>query len=89
MKYTQRIIRKKYDCYINKKHDFITYLRLKLTFLIPAIFFMLPFTANATHIVGGEIGYRCLGGNQYEITLMVFRDFDDFEKAISTESPAA
>ena len=59
---------------INKKHDFITYLRLKLTFLIPAIFFMLPFTANATHIVGGEIGYRCLGGNQYEITLRVFRD---------------
>jgi gliding motility-associated-like protein len=59
---------------ICKKHDFITYLRLKLTFLIPAIFFMLPFTANATHIVGGEIGYRCLGGNQYEITLRVFRD---------------
>ena len=59
---------------INKKHDFITNLRLKLTFLIPAIFFMLPFTANATHIVGGEIGYRCLGGNQYEITLRVFRD---------------
>ena len=59
---------------INKKHDFITYLRLKLTFLIPVIFFMLPFTANATHIVGGEIGYRCLGGNQYEITLRVFRD---------------
>ena len=59
---------------INKKHDFITNLRLKLTFVIPAIFFMLPFTANATHIVGGEIGYRCLGGNQYEITLRVFRD---------------
>ncbi|MDP5088989.1 MAG: gliding motility-associated C-terminal domain-containing protein [Saprospiraceae bacterium] len=59
---------------INKKHDFITYLRLKLTFLIPAILFMLPLTVNATHIVGGEIGYRCLGGNQYEITLRVFRD---------------
>ena len=59
---------------IIKKHDFITYLRLKLTFLIPAIFFIFPFTANATHIVGGEIGYRCLGGNQYEITLRVFRD---------------
>jgi gliding motility-associated-like protein len=59
---------------IIKKHDFITYLRLKLTFLIPAIFFMLPFTVKATHIVGGEIGYRCLGGNQYEITLRVFRD---------------
>ena len=59
---------------IIKKHDFITYFRLKLTFLIPAIFFILPFNANATHIVGGEIGYRCLGGNQYEITLRVFRD---------------
>ncbi len=59
---------------IIKKHDFITYFRLKLTLFIPAIFFMLPFTANATHIVGGEIGYRCLGGNQYEITLRVFRD---------------
>lgn len=59
---------------INKKQDFITYFRLKLTFLIPAIFFILPYTANATHIVGGEIGYRCLGGNQYEITLRVFRD---------------
>ena len=59
---------------LNKKHDFKTYLRLKLTFLMPAIFFILPFTANATHIVGGEIGYRCLGGNQYEITLRVFRD---------------
>ena len=59
---------------INKKHDFITSLRLKLKFLIPAILFILPFSANATHIVGGEIGYRCLGGNQYEITLRVFRD---------------
>lgn len=59
---------------INKKHDFITYMRLKLAFLIPCIFFMLPFTASATHIVGGEIGYKCLGGNQYEITLRVFRD---------------
>ncbi len=59
---------------IIKKHDFITSLRLKLTLLLPCLFFMLPFTADATHIVGGEIGYRCLGGNQYEITLRVFRD---------------
>ncbi|MBL7807320.1 MAG: gliding motility-associated C-terminal domain-containing protein [Saprospiraceae bacterium] len=28
----------------------------------------------ATHIVGGEITYRCLGGNDYEITLTVYRD---------------
>ncbi len=28
----------------------------------------------ATHIVGGEITYRCLGNNQYEINLTVYRD---------------
>lgn len=28
----------------------------------------------ATHISGGEIYYDCLGGNQYRITLVVYRD---------------
>ena len=31
---------------------------------------------HATHIVGGEIGYRCLGNDMYEIRLRVFRDCD-------------
>ena len=31
-------------------------------------------TLYATHIVGGEITYRCLGNNTYEITLTVYRD---------------
>lgn len=30
--------------------------------------------AGATHISGGEIYWNCLGGNQYEITLVVYRD---------------
>jgi len=29
---------------------------------------------HATHIVGGEIYYDCLGNNQYRITLKVYRD---------------
>lgn len=29
---------------------------------------------KATHIVGGDMTYRCLGDNQYEITLVIFRD---------------
>ena len=29
---------------------------------------------EATHIVGGEMNYRCLGNDQYEISLTVFRD---------------
>ncbi len=34
----------------------------------------LPNSAWATHIVGGDIAYRCLGNNQWEITLNVYRD---------------
>jgi len=29
---------------------------------------------KATHIVGGEMNYTCLGNNEYEITLTIFRD---------------
>ncbi|MEY2950056.1 MAG: hypothetical protein RLZZ248_1257 [Bacteroidota bacterium] len=32
------------------------------------------FQANATHIVGGEIGYKCLGNNTFQIKLDVYRD---------------
>ncbi|MBP6334788.1 MAG: PKD domain-containing protein [Bacteroidia bacterium] len=31
-------------------------------------------TIRGTHIVGGELNYRHLGGNSYEITLVVYRD---------------
>ena len=31
-------------------------------------------TAYATHIIGGEMNYRCLGNNAYEISLTVYRD---------------
>ena len=29
---------------------------------------------NASHLVGGEMTYECLGNNQYSITLKVYRD---------------
>ncbi len=29
---------------------------------------------RATHIVGGELNYECLGNDQYEISLTIFRD---------------
>lgn len=34
----------------------------------------LPTSASATHIIGGDITYRFLGGNKYEITLTLRRD---------------
>lgn len=35
---------------------------------------LIVLAASATHIVGGEIYYKCLGNGQYEVTLRVYRD---------------
>lgn len=42
--------------------------------LVALTFILLPLVSQASHIVGGDIGYRCLGNNQYEITLNIYRD---------------
>ncbi len=42
-----------------------------------SLFLMLAISIEvgwATHIVGGEMTYTCLGNNQYRITLTIFRD---------------
>jgi gliding motility-associated-like protein len=46
-------------------------------FVIVAAFLLLQFQSlwtKATHIVGGELTYVCLGNNDYRITLKVYRD---------------
>ncbi len=35
---------------------------------------IIPAVSQATHIVGGELYYRYIGGNSYQITLVVYRD---------------
>lgn len=47
-------------------------LLLRAVFILLASLAFLP--AGATHIVGGEMNYRYLGNNQYEISLTVYRD---------------
>jgi hypothetical protein len=44
--------------------------------LVFVLFFLLSNTSNsfASHIVGGELNYKCLGNDQYEITVLVYRD---------------
>ncbi|MBO6515048.1 MAG: T9SS type A sorting domain-containing protein [Bacteroidia bacterium] len=40
-----------------------------------AITFALSFSlARADHFAGGSITYRCLGGNQYVVTMVIYRD---------------
>ena len=46
---------------------------LKNTLLI-LIFFTSSLVVNASHIVGGVMYYDCLGGNQYRVTLKIYRD---------------
>lgn len=38
------------------------------------ILFILSLKSYATHIVGGELFYECLGNNDYRITLKLYRD---------------
>ena len=47
---------------------------MKKNLLIVLLAICSAFGAQATHIVGGEMNYRCLGNNQYELSLTVFRD---------------
>lgn len=52
---------------------------LRLAIVLGGLFFLLPQEAGATHIVGGNLTYRCLGSdmfgnNRYEIRLTVRRD---------------
>jgi gliding motility-associated-like protein len=42
--------------------------------LILSLLILLTVRMQATHIVGGEIYYDCLGNNDYQITLKVYRD---------------
>jgi PKD repeat protein len=51
--------------------------------------FLLAFASKAwaTHIVGGEIYYECLGNNTYNVTLKVYRDC--FNGVAPYDNPAA
>lgn len=43
--------------------------------------FLFSENAQATHIVGGELFYDCLGGNNYRITLKIYRDCGPLSEA--------
>ncbi len=63
---------------------------MKSLLFYPLLLILLyPFSANATHIVGGEMNYTCLGNNQYEITLTIFRDCFYGDPGAWFDNPAA
>ena len=42
--------------------------------LLLLLLLAIPWPAGTTHIVGGEMNYTCLGDDEYEITLTIYRD---------------
>lgn len=61
-------------------------LRITIAALLWALAF---FPAQAAHLVGGDMSYECLGNNNYEITLKVYRDCYSFGPNVADfDSPA-
>lgn len=47
---------------------------MRYFFLFSVLFLGISPLVRGTHIVGGEVTYKCLGNDQYEISLTVYRD---------------
>ncbi len=60
----------------------------ELTFLVLLFLSFIP-ALKATHIVGGEMNYTCLGDDQYEITLTIFRDCFNGDPNAWFDNPAS
>ncbi len=48
--------------------------RYILSLIIVGLAISMPTSLKATHIVGGNMGYNCLGNDDYEIVLDIYRD---------------
>jgi len=59
---------------IHRPPSLVIYLFVKYLPLLFVLSFFTPKRLCATHIVGGEITYRCLGDSTYQVTLTVYRD---------------
>ena len=46
----------------------------KSLFILIAFIFSICPALRAAHLVGGEMSYKCLGNNNYEVTLIIYRD---------------
>lgn len=64
-------------------------LRATLVFVAMLFFWATPVEVMATHIVGGELTYRCLGDGRFEIQLIVLRDCDNAQDGAVFDDPAS
>lgn len=75
-------------CLHDKSQMMVRKVHARLLFLLLGLAFCSP-KAFATHMIGGDITYLCLGNNQFQITLTLFQDCLNGEPtAISEDDPA-
>lgn len=61
-------------------------MRFFIRFFAIAAFFVLGYNAQANHVLGGNLTWDCLGGNQYTITLRIYKDCYGASPALSAEN---
>ncbi len=64
-------------------------MRSVLKYIAIVLAILSPLTMNATHIIGGEVNYTCLGDNEYELTLTVYRDCFYADPNVFFDDPAS
>ncbi len=60
----------------------------RLILLVLSLTVLSSIEVSATHIVGGEMTYTCMGNDQYEIKLTIFRDCYNGNPAAFFDDPA-
>ncbi len=65
------------------------YQTTRLFAFVVLILFIFTSESKASHIIGGEMNYTCLGSDQYEITLTVYRDCFYADPLAVFDDPAA
>lgn len=67
----------------------ISVVKLMKRLLLLLVVMLIGGGASASHMIGGDITYRCLGNNIYEITITLFQDcLNGDPLAISLDNPA-
>ncbi len=59
---------------VQQEHKMMPRNKKILTSWLFVLLATVPLRLSATHIVGGEMTYACLGNNQYRVNLTIFRD---------------
>lgn len=61
---------------------------VKKLLFVTVLLFSFQYQSLATHIIGGELNYRCLGNNRFEIILTVYRDCYNANDLATFDDPA-